>query len=78
MGQSWRFMHRVNENRRLSSVAPVSAWWALHLELNKGSSGVFHQHITNPTPKGFSQREKTHRVGFAICVGENPLKNPYF
>jgi hypothetical protein len=26
----------------------------------------------------FSQREKPYRVGFVICVGEEPLKNPYF
>jgi hypothetical protein len=30
------------------------------------------------TFRGFSQREKPYRVGFVICVGEKPLKNPYF
>jgi hypothetical protein len=28
--------------------------------------------------KVFSQREKPYRVGFVICVGEKPLKNPCF
>jgi hypothetical protein len=26
----------------------------------------------------FSQCEKPHRLGLVICVGEEPLKNPYF
>jgi hypothetical protein len=26
----------------------------------------------------FSQLEKPYRVGFATCVGEKTLKNPYF
>jgi hypothetical protein len=25
-----------------------------------------------------SQREEPYRVGFVICVGEEPPKNPYF
>jgi hypothetical protein len=29
-------------------------------------------------PLGLSQREKPYRVGFVVCVGEKPLKNPYF
>jgi hypothetical protein len=58
---------------------------------NEGSSPT---HITSPTLwgfsqregffekpfTGFSQREKPYRVGFVVhvCVGEKPLKNPYF
>jgi hypothetical protein len=29
-------------------------------------------------PKGFSKTLHAVKKGFVICVGENPLKNPYF
>jgi hypothetical protein len=72
----------------VASIATHVASIATHTLRNKGSSGVFTNTSYNkPYPKGFlktgffsrfSQREKPYRVGFVMCVGEKPLKNPYF
>jgi hypothetical protein len=48
----------------------------------KGFSKTLHA-VKNPLgffwkPFRFFSQRAPHRAGFVICVGEKPLKNPYF